>query len=137
MENGQLAPNLHFNKPNPKISALINGQARVPICSVPWEIDYASINNFGFGGVNVHVVLKSNDDKMKRHHDISVPQLVLFCGRTQENVQYLFDYLKTIEPSREFIALLHKTVYSTNNAKPYRGYKLLHKNQELAQIKVW
>ncbi|GFQ77090.1 fatty acid synthase [Trichonephila clavata] len=72
---------------------------------------------------------------MKLHHDISVPQLVLFCGRTQENVQYLFDYLNTTEPSREFFGLLHKTVYTKYNAKPYRGYKLLQKDQELAEIK--
>ncbi|GFR25333.1 fatty acid synthase, partial [Trichonephila clavata] len=136
MEKGMLAPNLHFNKPNLAILALINGQVRVPTDSEPWRADYAAVNNFGFGGVNVHVVLNSNGDEMKRYHDKTVPQLVMFSGRTQESVQYLFDYLKTAVPSREFFALLHKSVYSTSKAKPYRGYKLLQKGQEIAEIKV-
>ncbi|GFW74406.1 fatty acid synthase [Trichonephila clavipes] len=135
MENGLLAPNLHFNKPNLAISALISGQVRVPTDPVPWRADYAAVNNFGFGGVNAHVILKSNGDQMKRHHDNAIPQLVLFAGRTQENVQCFFDYLKTTVPSREFFALLHKSVYSSNKAKPYRGYKVLQKDQEIAEIK--
>ncbi|GFY55991.1 fatty acid synthase [Trichonephila inaurata madagascariensis] len=110
MENGLLAPNLHFKKPNLAISALINGQVRVPTDPVPWRADYAAVNNFGFGASTV---------QRKKSRKRAV----------------FFDYLKTTVPSREFFALLHKSVYSTSKAKPYRGYKVLQKDQEIAEIK--
>ncbi|GFV70786.1 fatty acid synthase [Trichonephila clavipes] len=121
MENDLLPPNLHFRKPNPSIPALSSGQIRIPTYSVPWKAHYAGISAFGIGGVNVHVVLKSNGDEAKRHYDISLPQLVLNCGRTPENVQYLFDYLDTVKPSREFFALLHNSADSRREVKPHRG----------------
>ncbi|GFY74597.1 fatty acid synthase [Trichonephila inaurata madagascariensis] len=135
MENGLLPPNLHFRKPNPSIPALIRGQIRIPTQSVPWKADYAGISAFGFGGVNAHVVLKSNEDEAKRHHDVALPQLVLNCGRTPENVQYIFDYLNTVKTSREFFALLHKSAYLRIEVKPHRGYKLFLKDQQTAEIK--
>ncbi|GFR04445.1 fatty acid synthase, partial [Trichonephila clavata] len=134
MEKGLLAPNLHFHKPNPSIPALNSGQIRIPTYSLPWKAEYAGISAFGFGGVNTHAVLKSNDVVKKRHHDIALPQLVLYCGRTPENVQYLFDYLDNVELSREFFALLHKSAYSRSKVKIYRGYKLLLKDQQTAKI---
>ncbi|GFW30732.1 fatty acid synthase [Trichonephila clavipes] len=136
MENSLLAPNLHFHKPIPSIPALNSGQIRIPTYSMPWKADYAGISAFGFGGVNAHVVLKSNGDEMKQHHATTLPQLVLYCGRTQESVHYLFDYLHIAAPSREFFALLHKSSYSRSKVKPYRGYKVLQKDQETAEIKV-
>ncbi|GFU22763.1 fatty acid synthase [Nephila pilipes] len=115
--------------------ALTSGQIRIPTNCTPWRADYAVVNSFGIGGVNVHVVLKSNGDKRNREHDIEIPQLVLYGGRTQENVRYLFEYLQTAAPSRGFVALLHKSVYSASKVKPYRGYKLLVKDEEIVEIK--
>ncbi|GBN54933.1 Fatty acid synthase [Araneus ventricosus] len=64
-----------------------------------------------------------------------IPQLALCSGRTKEGVQYVFDYLQNESPPRELFALLHKSVYSSSVRKPYRGYKLLVKDQEVSEIK--
>ncbi|CAL1296657.1 unnamed protein product [Larinioides sclopetarius] len=137
MENSLIPPNLHFYQPNPNIKALVDGQVRIVINPTPWEGDYVAVNSFGFGGVNVHAVLKSNrsERKPRQIKDMHFPQLALYSGRTEEAVQYLFDYLQNEVPPSEFFALLHKSVYSSNVGKPFRGYKLHVKDQEVSEIK--
>lgn len=62
VERGKILPNMHFNTPNPKIDfeAL---KIRVPKDTIEWNpengIRRASINSFGFGGANSHVVLEN------------------------------------------------------------------------------
>ncbi|OAR00925.1 hypothetical protein LLEC1_00625 [Akanthomyces lecanii] len=62
VERGKILPNMHFNTPNPKIdfAAL---KIQVPTETVEWNpengIRRASINSFGFGGANSHVVLEN------------------------------------------------------------------------------
>ncbi|GBN00571.1 Fatty acid synthase [Araneus ventricosus] len=139
MEKSLIPPNLHFYKPNPNIKALVDDQVRIVTNPTPLEGDYAALNSFGIGGVNVHAVLKSNTTERKptQLEELPIPQLVLYSGRTKEGVQYLFDYLQNEVPPREFFALLHKSVYSSSVKKPYRGYKLLVKDQEVSEIKVY
>ncbi|GBL99479.1 Fatty acid synthase [Araneus ventricosus] len=138
MEKSLIPPNLHFYKPNPNIKALVDGQVRIVTNPTPWRDDYAAISCFGFGGVNVHAVLKSNttERKPKQIEQMPIPQLALYSGRTEEGVEFMFDYLQNEAPPREFFALLHKSVYSSSVGKPYRGYKLLIKGQEVSEIKV-
>ncbi|OAA78753.1 Beta-ketoacyl synthase [Akanthomyces lecanii RCEF 1005] len=62
VERGKILPNMHFNTPNPKIDfeAL---KIQVPKETIEWNpengIRRASINSFGFGGANSHVVLEN------------------------------------------------------------------------------
>ncbi len=52
-----------------------------------------AINNFGFSGVNGHILLRSNQ-KLKNDSGSSVddvPRLVLISGRTVEAVNTIFD----------------------------------------------
>ncbi|KAK1445344.1 beta-ketoacyl synthase domain-containing protein [Colletotrichum cuscutae] len=62
LENGQIPPNMHFNNPNPKIM-FDDWKIAVPTKMTPWEVPEgiarrASINSFGYGGTNGHVVLE-------------------------------------------------------------------------------
>ncbi|KAF2119203.1 putative polyketide synthase [Lophiotrema nucula] len=58
MDRGFVLPNYDFKKGNPKIPFAEWG-LKVPIRQVPWPRGkpFASINNFGFGGTNAHVVM--------------------------------------------------------------------------------
>lgn len=66
--NNAVPPNLHFKKPNPALD-YENSNLKVPTSmeTLPeGEDSFASINSFGFGGTNAHVVLKQyNSDKVK------------------------------------------------------------------------
>ncbi|TQV91937.1 polyketide synthase [Cordyceps javanica] len=62
VERGKILPNMHFNTPNPKID-FDECKIRVPTETIEWNpengIRRASINSFGFGGANSHVVLEN------------------------------------------------------------------------------
>jgi acyl transferase domain-containing protein len=60
MEGGVIPANLHYSKPNPDIPALADGRLKVVSENTPWEGGYVGVNSFGFGGSNVHVLLRSN-----------------------------------------------------------------------------
>ncbi|KAI1100274.1 hypothetical protein F4804DRAFT_54093 [Jackrogersella minutella] len=59
LENGQIPPNIWFEKANPKLDLEKWGLA-VPTELLPWPTDglrRASINSFGYGGTNAHCIL--------------------------------------------------------------------------------
>ena len=64
IQQGQIPPNLHFRELNPKIKPFYK-RLRIPTALTPWpplpngEPRRASINSFGFGGTNAHVVIES------------------------------------------------------------------------------
>lgn len=59
LEKGVIPPNALFEKMNPKIDAAFYNVS-VPTQKIPWpsgEVRRASVNSFGFGGSNAHVIL--------------------------------------------------------------------------------
>ncbi len=60
MEEGTLPANLHYKTPNTEIPALVDGRLTVVAENTRWQGGYVGINSFGFGGSNVHVLLKSH-----------------------------------------------------------------------------
>ncbi len=60
LERGFILPNYDFKKPNPKIPWK-EWNLKVPVGQRPWPRGkkYVSVNNFGFGGTNGHVVLEA------------------------------------------------------------------------------
>ncbi|KOS23077.1 Nonribosomal peptide synthetase 14 [Escovopsis weberi] len=62
LEKGLIPPNMHFRTPNPKID-FENWKIAVPTEMMQWRVPEgiarrASINSFGYGGTNAHVVLE-------------------------------------------------------------------------------
>lgn len=137
METGLIPPNLHFKNPNPEIKPLLDGEVKIVTEPTPWAGGYAAFSCFGFGGVNIHGVLQSNPitAQVREDKDNCIPQLVLYSGRTEESVQTLFDYLDANEAPRDFFALLHKSVYTSPQMKPFRGYKLLCGDEAVVDVK--
>ncbi|EJT70750.1 hypothetical protein GGTG_11773 [Gaeumannomyces tritici R3-111a-1] len=67
MKKGVVPPNQHLEKLNPEIEPL-RDFLRVPTEPVPWpqpapgQRKRASVNSFGFGGTNAHVIVESYED---------------------------------------------------------------------------
>ncbi|KAL4734223.1 lovastatin nonaketide synthase [Aspergillus similis] len=62
LQNKSIPPNLHFNRINPEIAPYY-GQLLVPTNVIPMAEHLnrplrASVNNFGFGGTNAHIILE-------------------------------------------------------------------------------
>ncbi|EAQ88528.1 hypothetical protein CHGG_05147 [Chaetomium globosum CBS 148.51] len=64
LEKGQIPPSINFEKPNAKLH-LDEWNLKVPTSLESWPepegIRRASINNFGYGGSNAHVIMESLD----------------------------------------------------------------------------
>ncbi|KUJ07891.1 reducing type I polyketide synthase [Mollisia scopiformis] len=67
LEHGVIPPNANFNQLNPQIDSEFL-RLKFPTNCVPWpegEIRRASVNSFGFGGANAHVVIDSAEGFLK------------------------------------------------------------------------
>ena len=62
IENAKILPNMHFNTPNPEID-FQKLKIEVPTELVDWKkvsgVRRASVNSFGYGGQNAHVILEN------------------------------------------------------------------------------
>ncbi|KAJ3962935.1 hypothetical protein N0V92_000371 [Colletotrichum tropicale] len=61
LEKRTIPPNIKFDTPNPKIPFDING-LKVPVVPTPWpedRVERISVNSFGIGGANAHIVIES------------------------------------------------------------------------------
>ncbi|CAG7826501.1 unnamed protein product [Allacma fusca] len=126
MQKGVIPGNLHFNKPNPDIPALNDGRFKVVAQNTPWQGGIIGVNSFGFGGANVHVILKSNPKKLPQFISNSTPVLVPFSGRTQEAVEFGLKQVSSTTRDDELIALLQGIAREDINGHAWRGYAVLH-----------
>lgn len=83
LESGIIPPNINFEKVNPKIP-VDQWNIKFPTSVTPWPTEglrRASLNSFGFGGSNVHVVLDDAFHYLQErnitgfHHTQSTPKL--------------------------------------------------------------
>jgi hypothetical protein len=93
----------------------------------------AAVNNFGIGGVNGNVVVEPN--YKLANPDIyriaeTIPRIVNICGRTEEAVRHIFNFIENNpeKVSRDFLALLTDTMKFVPNVNsagfPYRGQSI-------------
>ncbi|CAG2114266.1 unnamed protein product, partial [Medioppia subpectinata] len=135
-ENKVIPANLHFNKPNPNIPALINGQIKPIVENTPFVDSIVPVNSFGFGGVNVHILLKPHlQEPTKDNQNIieTIPRVIPICGRTEESVNNIFDFLEQNPKklTRDLLALLYDMSQTTDSSgMNYRGFLLAKKSDE-------
>ncbi|KAE8358146.1 hypothetical protein BDV27DRAFT_163862 [Aspergillus caelatus] len=95
LQHGVITPNLHFQQVNPDIEPFY-GRLRIPTQVKPWPVlpegvpRRASVNSFGFGGTNTHVILESYTQDSNNVSDTSsgigmVP--FVFSGHSEKALQ--------------------------------------------------
>lgn len=100
LEKGQIPPSVNFEKPNPKLE-LDEWGLKVATELEPWpatggEPRRASVNNFGYGGTNSHVILEDASRWTTRPPVEAPPsaqvaearsEVLLFYGRDEQTCQ--------------------------------------------------
>ncbi|CAG2180272.1 unnamed protein product, partial [Oppiella nova] len=136
-ENELIAANLHFKTPNPNIPSLIDGYIQPINENTVFNGDLIGLNNFGFGGSNTHLILRSPKIMAPVDNGAIVdryPRLVQMCGRNQESIHYFFDKLfeRPSKISRDLLHLINELSKSTpfethTGYRPmrYRGFTLI------------
>ncbi|XP_061667276.1 fatty acid synthase isoform X1 [Syngnathoides biaculeatus] len=139
LEKGVWAPNLHFNTPNTDIPALTDGRIKVVDRPIPVRGGIVGINSFGFGGSNVHVILRPNERSGQTQADITtptstIPRVVQVCGRTEDAVNALLQKAKENSVDDCFLSLLNGLSGSPAAAMPYRGYTLIGSQTDTTEV---
>uniref|UniRef100_A0A8B9MNP4 Fatty acid synthase n=1 Tax=Accipiter nisus TaxID=211598 RepID=A0A8B9MNP4_9AVES len=134
LEYGLWAPNLHFNTPNPDIPALQDGSLEVVCKPIPVKGGLVSINNFGFGGANAHIILRPNKNKHQPLETCNTPRLVQVCGRTQEAVEILIQESRKHGGCSPFASLLSDISVVPVSSMPYRGYTLVGTESDIKEV---
>ncbi|XP_016106540.1 fatty acid synthase-like [Sinocyclocheilus grahami] len=135
LEHGVWAPNIHFHDPNPDIPALTDGRVHVVSEPIPVRGGIVGINSFGFGGSNVHVILRPHGSKsLAQAAQPSVPRLLQASGRTEEAVTSLLNNAQQHKDNPSYLSLLNDVSGVPTAGMPYRGYALIGAQGELTEV---
>ena len=99
-----------------------------------FQPNYCAINSFGVGGANAHAIVQANKKEITNQSLLiadKIPRLINFCGRTQDGVDYVFDFIEKNPKkiTQDFLALLNEPAKYTQNLNssgfPYRGSMII------------
>ncbi|CAG8958435.1 hypothetical protein HYFRA_00011112 [Hymenoscyphus fraxineus] len=112
MKNGVIPPNMLFNRLNPSIEPFYGG-LQLPTVALPWpqvaagQPRRASVNSFGFGGANAHVILESYESKQlqlkdpESARDQAVFSPFLFSAKSQRSLRAMIgSYSRYLKENR-------------------------------------
>ena len=119
---------------------MLCGNCQVVCERTPWEGGYVGINSFGFGGANVHVLLRSPDTaatKHTSHEATAATRLVTCAGRTKEGVETILAEMTRRPTDVDMQYLLQSSVGDLSAVThPYRGAALLNTDDSRHTVQV-
>ncbi|KAK2021943.1 hypothetical protein LX32DRAFT_574456 [Colletotrichum zoysiae] len=137
LEHRTIPPNIKFNSPNPKIP-FKEGKLIVPVEPTPFPADRCervSVNSFGLGGSNAHVIVDSarsfNLAKPEiRSSDVEArPQLLLFSAASAPSLKSMINrYEEWTEKNQETPWKINDLAYTLANRRehlPHRSFKVV------------
>ncbi|ACV62202.1 6-deoxyerythronolide-B synthase [Desulfofarcimen acetoxidans DSM 771] len=94
LKHNKIPPNLHFNRPNPKID-FEKYRMKVPTNVTAWpenaEDAVCGVNSFGYGGTNAHLVLSRMNSYCKanetKHKVLTRPFLLPISARSKDSLR--------------------------------------------------
>lgn len=101
LENELIYAGLHYEKPNANIESLKDGRIKYVEETRPLIGKIVPLSCYGFGGSNVHVILRANEKpQIPQHEDnLESPRLIVMFGRSQQTLNLFFDQLLNKEGS--------------------------------------
>lgn len=133
LEHRIIPPNIKFSKPNPSIQW--DAGLKVPTEPMPWPEsadERVSVNSFGIGGSDAHVILDSARSFGASRTAMQVPdtpQLLVFSGATPESLKQLIqNYKEFLEQNPESIGDLAYTLSNRREHLSYRAFAVAAKH---------
>ena len=144
LEHRTIPPNIKFNSPNPKIP-FKEGRLTVPVEPTPFAADRCervSVNSFGLGGSNAHVIVDSASSfnlpqlAIRDSEREADPQLLLFSAGSAPSLKSAIGgYESWIEKNPEMADRINDLGYTLANRRehlPHRSFKVVGTNDTSA-----
>ncbi|CAG2102324.1 unnamed protein product, partial [Medioppia subpectinata] len=120
-ENECIPPNINLHHLRDDLAPLMSFVMPV-VKAHDYKPGLAAVDSLGVGGANAHVLLEPNyklaasDGRQRRVADI-MPRIVNICGRSEESVKYIMDFIENNlqKITNDFLALLSQTMKYTPN----------------------
>ncbi|RUS92164.1 hypothetical protein EGW08_000017 [Elysia chlorotica] len=135
MKYGTIPANLHYQTPNPKIPALLEGKVKVVTENTRYNGGYIGINSFGLGGGNGHLILRDTDTRNQTPSAAGKePRLFVYASRTEEGAHQILDFVQKHSHSLELHALLNPSAALDTFKMPVRCFAVLNGKEEIKEI---
>ncbi|KAK2037056.1 KR domain-containing protein [Colletotrichum somersetense] len=138
LERETIVPNANFEKPNPNIS-WADGRIKVATKVQPFPEDRCkriSVNAFGMGGTNTHVILEAYEDKDCHSETTSSEgsRLLLFSASNPKSIELLQQaYMQYIREKSPNLADLAYTLGTRRSKMTYRSFIIAHSEAQIAE----
>ncbi|KAI0101373.1 hypothetical protein GGR51DRAFT_530505 [Nemania sp. FL0031] len=131
LEHRTIPPNIKFKTPNPEIP-FREGNLFVPIDSISWpqgRLERVSINCFGVGGTNAHVILESAGCYLSQEpiSPVTSPQLLVYSATTSNSLITLGkQYEEWLAVNYDKVGDLASTLAHRRTHLPLRTFAIAH-----------
>ncbi|GAB1201010.1 hypothetical protein APSETT444_010394 [Aspergillus pseudonomiae] len=142
LEKKTIPPNVHFHKPNPKIP-FEDAKLQVPVEPTPWPSDRKeriSVNSFGIGGTNAHVILDSASSVLRKTSPearlASEPDyhLLVLSAKEKRSLDGQIERITRFPKFREDIHRMDKILTELREAPPWSIEEELSKDEATSRV---
>ncbi|KID66135.1 Highly reducing polyketide synthase gloL [Metarhizium brunneum] len=130
LEHRTIPPQIRFTAPNPNI-LFKEGKLTVPLEPTPWpqdRLERVSLNSFGVGGSNAHIILESavmHNAATVIHATPEEPQLLLYTASSAKSLARMIDnYRHWVERNPSKVADLAYTLARKRDHGPHRAFAI-------------
>lgn len=132
LENRIIPPNIRFTDPNPAIP-FKSAKLTVPLDPIAWpqsRYERVSVNSFGIGGANAHVILDSAasfnaSPEVPRRP--TTPHLLLYSANSAKSLSKLTaNYQQFVEKNPDSVADLAYTLANRREHLPHRSFSIVN-----------
>lgn len=130
LEHRVIPPNIRFTAPNPKIP-FESAKLMVPLEPTPWpqnKRERVSVNSFGIGGANAHVILDSAasfDASPTLPEPPTTPQLLLYSANAAKALETMAaQYQRWVEENPDKVKDLAYTLARRRELLPHRSFAI-------------
>ncbi|KNG85249.1 putative polyketide synthase [Aspergillus nomiae NRRL 13137] len=131
LEHRIIPPNIKFTSPNPNIP-FVDSKLTVPTEPLPWpkdRLERVSVNSFGIGGANAHVILESAatyNVPAATHETPETPHLLLFTANSPKSITRMIDnYKGWVEQNPDKVSDLAYTLARRREHLPHRAFAIV------------